>query len=46
MERLYVLMRVAVDHPIDERIFAPLDLNVLGWFVVPVGQANVTREVV
>ena len=37
MEGLDVLMRITINHPIDERVFAPFDLNVLGWFVVPVG---------
>ena len=37
LEGFFVLMRVAIDHPIDERIFAPLDLDILGWLVVPIG---------
>ena len=46
MEGFDVLMRVAVDHPIDKRVFAPFDLDILGWLVRPIGQANVERDIV
>ena len=46
MEGLDVLTRVIVDHPIDKRVFAPFDLDILGWLVTPVGQANVERDIV
>ena len=39
-------MRVAVNHPIDERIFAPLNLDVFGWLVVPIGQVDVEGDIV
>ena len=46
MKRFDVLTRVAVDHPIDKRVFAPFDLDVLGWLVTPIGLANVERDIV
>ena len=46
MEGFDVLTRVAVDHPIDKRVFAPFYLDILGWLVTPIGQANVERDVV
>ena len=46
MEGFDVLTRVAVDHPIDKRVFAPFDLDVLGRLVTPIGQTNVERDIV
>ena len=46
MEGFDVLTRVAVDHPIDKRVFAPFDLDILGWLVTPIGQTNVKRDIV
>ena len=46
MEGFDVLTRVVVDHPIDKRVFAPFDLNVLGWLVTPIGQTNVEGDIV
>ena len=41
LEGLDVLIRVAINHSIDERIFTPFDLDILGWLVAPIGQSNV-----
>ena len=46
LERLDILMRVTVDHPINKRVFTPFDFDVFGWFVISVGQMDVERDVV
>ena len=46
MERFDILMRVPIDHAVDEGVFAILELDILGGFHLATGKSDVEGDVV
>ena len=46
LKQLHVLMMVSIYHPIDQRVFAIFDLDILGWLYVSARESYVEGDVV